>query len=241
MSEPRKPKFVVLPAELVFDHELPAHLHRLYEKLLALAWIHDYEWLDYGIDDVAQCLNMEPQTLSRYVRHLAERGYVTREREGSHSWRTRFHVRWSVRQRTAHIHIQQQRETDHTQQQRGQPNSVGSTTGPTRTGHEDGEDDVDSKAQRLQRQHRQSYRALCAIGVLPAVALDLAQSSDPDRLDGWVEYAIVHEERLCNPAGLVVRMLRSRKAAPDLTPKDVGVLERKLRMWELRGWKVWEE
>jgi len=155
MSEPRLPKFVPLPAELIFSHDLPAHLYRLYVRLLSLAWIHDYEWFDYRLEDVARTLDMDSATLNKYVQQLTNLGYVTRERVGPRRWRTRFHVRWSVKQRTARIDTQlrpgvspeveipsapgctpdaasvDRRKTDDTQQHEG-PDSLGGIDRPTR-------------------------------------------------------------------------------------------------------------
>ena len=327
------PEYVALPADLIFGDRLPARLVVLYQKLLGLAWIHDYEWFEYRTEDVAQVLRMNPETLRRYVKYLAGRGYLRRERTGSRRWRTWFLVRWSVREGAAHAdsvahggsagtgtppasgyalgeETVDRPETPTTQEHQhvskphaglreegdattvlsgtgGPPGSavggaggrcekgasgtgsppdivVGGAGGPpetavgetgstpqsglSRTGgppesgdHGDVVHGEDRNILTNGQQHHHSYQALCAIGVRPDVALELAGKCDAERVDGWVEYAILQEEWLGNPAGLVVRMLRVGKAPPELTPDQENALERKLLRWELAGRCVWGE
>ena len=66
----------------------------------------------------------------------------------------------------------------------------------------------------------------------------MGASCSPERVAGWVEYAVLQEELLANAAGLVVGMLRAGKAPPELTPGQERALERKLRQWELQGRSV---
>nr|MBF6614911.1 hypothetical protein [Chloroflexota bacterium] len=73
-----------------------------------------------------------------------------------------------------------------------------------------------------------AYDALVDVGVIPGIALELANGSDPDRIFGWVRYylsVLSRQENLTNPVGILVSRLRSADEPPYVpSPGDLQSL-----------------
>ena len=229
------PRFAFVPATLFSRSDVPIHLRWSYAVLYAMAWRHDYDYVseDYAalaaLFSEIEAQEITPRGMRERIQQMAEFGLVERRQVGRSQWRTYLLLRHdaasarSVSSASYGNNLFPEPCGDNFSPRAGQgdaagvegdaverhPPPEGDAPGVTLDSHIVVDVVVDPQF-RLDDQQQQLFVLLTKIGVSENAARDLVQAHDPQRVAGWVDYAVRHWQELSNPPGFVRAMIERR-------------------------------
>jgi len=216
-------RYTLYPTAALRRSDVPIHLRWTYLVLYALAWTHQYEWLNETYQQLAGTFTalegreIGPQGIRRRLDRLAEFGLIERRRTHSQEWRTYLLVRHDAVGATG--------------------SSTQEALGATVEGHPISNKTVvlntDIVEETENTQHLllnrgatdENRRLLEAMGVFPKKARALAQLPHvtPEYLEGVMEYRAGEAARgkVLGP-GWVVTTVAEAEQMPDQEPEPEG-------------------